>query len=113
MEETTVKRMSRDGKRARSYDGGSSNGRPDIQDKPMFMKRFSNQVPTKFSKALNDRVSNPKYKKGRCTILQIKKLTCGKCSKKHYGEWLVEMDNFFGCGKSIHKDRDLQCLKGQ
>ena len=47
MEETRVKRKSKDAKRAKSYNGGSSKGRLDIQDKHRFTKRFSNQVLTK------------------------------------------------------------------
>ena len=54
--------MSRDVKRERSFEGGSSKGRLDIQDKPKFKKRFSNQVPSKVPKARDDRVSIPKPK---------------------------------------------------
>ena len=42
-------------------------GRIDIQDNPRFKKRVSYQVPFKFSKARDYRVSNPKPKKGRDT----------------------------------------------
>ena len=48
-----------------SYEGGTSKGRLEIQDKSKFKKRFSNQVPSKFPKAHNDRVSNPRSQKGR------------------------------------------------
>ena len=48
-----------------SYEGGSSKGRLDIQKKPRIKKRLSNQVPTKFPKARDNRVSKPKSKKGR------------------------------------------------
>ena len=60
VKETRAKRKSKNVKRAKSFDGGSSNGRIDIQHKPSFKKGFSNQVPSKFPKALDDRVSNPK-----------------------------------------------------
>ena len=65
MEETRAKRKSRDAKRARSFDGGSSKGRLDIQDKTRFRKRYFNQVPTKFPKARDDTVSNPMSQKGK------------------------------------------------
>ena len=54
-------------KRATSFDGGSSKNRLEIQDKPRFKKRFSNQVPSKFPRATGDRVFNPKFKKGKGT----------------------------------------------
>ena len=44
VEEGKSKRKSRDGKRARSYDGGSSKNSLKIQDNPRFKKRVSNQV---------------------------------------------------------------------
>ena len=43
--EARVKRKSRDAKRVRSFDGGHCINRLDIQDKPRFKKRVSNQVP--------------------------------------------------------------------
>ena len=39
------KRKSRDAKMARFFDGGSSKGRLEIQDKPRLKKRVSNHVP--------------------------------------------------------------------
>ncbi|XP_069143301.1 uncharacterized protein [Solanum lycopersicum] len=85
----------------------------DIQDKPRFKKRFSNQVPSKFTKTLDDRVSNPKSQKGRGTSLPNKKPTCAKCRKGHLGECLVGIGNCFSCGKSGHKVRYCPNLKGQ
>ena len=83
VEEAWSKRKSRDAKRARSFDGGSSKNRREIQDKPRFKKRVSNQVPYKFSKASGDRVSNHKFKKVRGTNSPTEKPTCGKRGKKH------------------------------
>ena len=45
-------------------DNGFSKERLDIQDKPKFNKRFSNQVPSKFPKDRDDSMSEPKIKKG-------------------------------------------------
>ena len=70
VEETRVKRKSRDTKRARSFEGGSSKGRLDIQDYPRFKNRTSNQVPSKFPNARYDRVSNPNSQKGIATTSQ-------------------------------------------
>ena len=65
VEETRFKRMSRVANKAMSFDGGSSKGRIDIQDKTKLKKRFSNQVPSKLPKAREDRVYNTKPQKGR------------------------------------------------
>ena len=72
VEETRLRRNSREAKKARSYEKGSSKGRLDIQYKPMFKKRFSNQVPSKFPKARDDRVSNPNSQKVRGTSYQLR-----------------------------------------
>ena len=56
-------RKSIEAKRARSFDGCSSKERLEIQDKPRFKKRVYNQVPSKFPKAMDDKVSNPRPKK--------------------------------------------------
>ena len=100
VKEPRDKRRSRGAKRARSFDGGSSKGRLEIQDKPRFKKRVSNQVPFKFPKARDGRVTNPNPKKGNGTSSPTEKPTCGKCGKKHYGDCLIGTDNCFGCGKS-------------
>ena len=46
----------KDARKAKSYEGGSSKGRLDIQYKPMFKKRFSNHVASKLPKARDNRV---------------------------------------------------------
>ena len=74
---------------------------------------FSNQVPFMFPKSQDDRVSNPKHQKGRHTSSPTKKETCTKCGKKYYGDFLKEIDNCFGCGKSWQKVRDCPNFKGQ
>ena len=65
VDEARDKKKSRDTKRAKSFDSGSSMSRLEIQDKTRLKKRVSNQVPSKFPKAHDDRVSNPMPKKGR------------------------------------------------
>ena len=65
MEEARDKRKTRDAKRARSFDGGSSKGRLDIQDKRMFKKMFSNHVPSKYSKARDDNQEDNMWKCGK------------------------------------------------
>ena len=50
-------------KSLKPYESDSSKGRLDIQDTPRFNKRFSSHVPYTFTKARDDRVTNPKCKK--------------------------------------------------
>ena len=60
VEEIHVKKRNREAKKEKYFESGSSKSRLDIQDKPMFKKRFSNQVPSNFSKNRKSRGSNPK-----------------------------------------------------
>ena len=84
--------------------------RLEIQDRPKFKKRVSNNVPSKFPRASGDRVSNCKLKKEKCTNSANEKPTCGKYGKKHYGEGTY---NCFSCGKTGHNMRDCQNRKSQ
>ena len=107
VEETRLIRKAKDVKRAKSYKGGYFKGRLDIQDKPKFKKMFSNQVPSKFPKSCDDRVSNPQSSKGRGINSLNEKSTCTKCCKKHMVECLV------GAGNIEHKVRDCSHVRGQ
>ena len=73
----------------------------------------SSLVPSMFLKASGDRMSNPKFKKGKGSKSPTKNPTCGRCSKKHYGDCLKGMDNCFGCGKSGHKVMDCPNARSQ
>ena len=83
-----------------------------IQDKTILKNRFSN-ILSKFPNSYDDRVSNPKYQKGRGTSSPSQKPTCRKRGQKHYVDYLVEMNNCCGCGKSGHKVRDSLNVKGK
>ena len=85
----------------------------ELKDKLKFKKMFCNQVPSNFSEARNDRVSNLCSHKGRYGDSPSKKPTCTKCGKKHMGECLVGTDNYFGCGKNGHKVRNFPMVRGQ
>ena len=67
VDESRLRRNSREAKKASSFESGSSKGRLDIKDKPRFKKRYYNQVSSKFQKGRYDGVSNPKSPKGRGT----------------------------------------------
>ena len=68
VEESTLRRKNRESKRAKCSGSGSSKG------KFRFNKRFSNQVPSKFPKAHDDRVSNPKLKREEVLVHQARSL---------------------------------------
>ena len=70
VEEARSMRKSRDPKRARSFVGGSSMNRLEIQDKTHIKKQGSNQVPTDFPRASGDRLSNPKLRREKVQIHQ-------------------------------------------
>ncbi|XP_069155674.1 uncharacterized protein [Solanum lycopersicum] len=72
VEESRSRRKSNDSKRERSFDGGSSKNRLEIQDNPRFKKRVSSLVPSKFQKSSGDRVSNPKPRSGMVLIHQLR-----------------------------------------
>ena len=88
VEDTRVKRKSRDSQRVRSFDGGSSRGRLNFLDRTKFKKRFSNKVPSMFPKAWDNRVVNTKPQKGMSTSSPTNKTTRGRCGMRHYGDYL-------------------------
>ena len=113
VEDSRLERKNRDAKRTRSYKGGTSKGRLEIQDQPKFKKRFFNQFPSSFPKAPNDKVFNPRSQRGRSGDSPSENPTCVKCCKKHMGKCLVGTDNCFGCEKSLHKLRYFPMVKVQ
>ena len=60
VEKIRINRKSLVAQRARSFYGGSSKGKLDIQYKPRFKKRFSNNVLSKFPKARYDKGPKPR-----------------------------------------------------
>ena len=61
---------SRDAKRERYFYGSSSKSRLEIQDKTRFKKTVSNNVPSRFPKTRDDKVSYPKPKRERVLVHQ-------------------------------------------
>ena len=86
VEQTRLRKNNREAKRVKSYDCGASKGMFEIQDNPRLNKRFSNKVPFKFTKALDDKLSNPMSQNGTSTSSQTNKPTCGNCDKKYSGK---------------------------
>ena len=66
-------------------------------------KRFQNleeprSAKVKFEKGNGSQVCNP---------------TCASCGKRHYGQCLLGIWSFFGCGKNRHKVRDFSTSDGK
>lgn len=74
VEESRLERKNREFKRARPYEGGTSNGKLEIHDKPKFKMSFSNQVSSNFSKSHNYRESNLIPKCEEVVIHQVRNL---------------------------------------
>ena len=70
VEGSRLRKRNGESKKVKSFEGSSSKRRLDVQDKPKFKKRFSNQVPTNFSKNRNDRGSFLTLKRGEVLINQ-------------------------------------------
>ena len=85
----------------------------DIQDKRRFDKRFSNQVPSKFPKARNEKTARPKVKKEMIGSSCIEKASSKECGKNNFCACLLGSDKYFCCGKLGHKVRDCPNAKGQ
>ncbi|KAH0748282.1 hypothetical protein KY290_027514 [Solanum tuberosum] len=113
IEEQKLKRVGRELKRSRADDGNSSKVRFEIQDKPKFKKRFSNQGPPNTPRVNKGKVSAPKPQEARGGGPYVEKPICKKCGQKHKGKCLVGTGNCYGCGKSGHMRRDCPMLKAQ
>uniref|UniRef100_M1DX31 Gag-pol polyprotein n=1 Tax=Solanum tuberosum TaxID=4113 RepID=M1DX31_SOLTU len=113
IEEQKLKQVNREVKRARTNDGNSSKGKFEVQGKPRFKKRFSNQGSSSTLRVNKDRVSNPNPQGGNSGSSYVDRPNCAKCGKKHEGKYLVGTDGCFSCGKRCHSKRDCPMLKVQ
>ena len=92
-EESRLTKRNMEAKEAKSFEGSSSKSRLDVQDKPLFKKRFSNQVSSNLSKNHNDRGSSTNPQEGRNGDPPKERPTYGVCGKKHGDESLVGTSN--------------------
>ncbi|XP_049354661.1 uncharacterized protein LOC125819236 [Solanum verrucosum] len=106
IEEQKLKKVGRELKRSRADDGNSSNVRFEIQNKPMFKQRFSNQGPPNTPRVNKGKVSTPKPQETKCGGPYVEKPICTKCGRKHEGKCLVGTGNCYGCGKSGNMRRE-------
>ncbi|XP_010319629.1 uncharacterized protein [Solanum lycopersicum] len=113
VEDNHLKKRYREAKKARSFESGSFNNRLDMQDKPQFKKRFSNQVPSNFYNNCNNGGSNLKPQKERNVNPPKERPICGKCGEKDMGECLVGTNSCYGCGKVVHIVKDCPYVRIQ
>uniref|UniRef100_M1DRH0 Gag-pol polyprotein n=1 Tax=Solanum tuberosum TaxID=4113 RepID=M1DRH0_SOLTU len=97
IEEQKLKQVGREIKRGRVDDGNSSKGRFEVQGKPRFKKRFSNQGTSSTSKVNKERVPTPKPQGGSEGGSYVDRPTCANCGKRHDGKCLVRTDGLFSC----------------
>ena len=91
----------------------SSKNRVEVQDKPRFKRRFSNQDPPNSPSINYSKVSTPKPQEGKGGYSYVEKPLCSKCGIKHDGKCLVGTGNCYGCGKSSQRKRDIPMMKSQ
>ncbi|KAH0716653.1 hypothetical protein KY290_012914 [Solanum tuberosum] len=83
IEEQKLKQVGGELKKSRTDDGNSSKVRFEIQDKPKFKERFSNQDPPNTPRVNKGKVSNPKTQEARGGGPYVEKPICIKCERPH------------------------------
>ncbi|XP_049358306.1 uncharacterized protein LOC125822878 [Solanum verrucosum] len=81
IEEQKLKQVNSKVKRAKTDDGNYSKGKFEVQGKPRFKKRFSNQGSSSTPRVNKDRVSNPKPQGGNSGSSYVDRPNCAKCGK--------------------------------
>ena len=81
IEEQKLKLVGRKLKKVRTEHGNSSRTRFDVQDKPRFKKRFSNQGPPNAPRVNKSKVSTPNPQEGKGSGSYVEKPLCSKCGK--------------------------------
>ena len=92
-------------------DGNSSKTRFEVQDKPIFNKRFPNKSSSTIPRVNKGKESTFKPKEDKGSSPYVEKSTCAKCGRKHKGKCLVR--NCYGYVKSGHTKRDFPIMKAQ
>ena len=111
--ELRSKRKSRDAQRVRSFDGGASRGRLDIQDKPRFKKRSSNQVHTKSPKPMMIGFQTLSLKREEVLVHTRRNQLVESVARSTMVIALLGRTKFFVSGKSGHKVRYFRNVKCQ
>ncbi|XP_049399874.1 uncharacterized protein LOC125863954 [Solanum stenotomum] len=111
VEESRLRKKSREVKRESPDDGNSSKSKFEGQSGPRFKKKFSNQSSSNAPKPNKDKVPNSKPQGGNRGGSSMEKPTCAKCGKKHKGKCLAGISVCYGCGKSGHQLKIVQTVQ--
>ena len=111
IEEKKLNQVGRESNKVKTKDGNSSKAKFEVQDKPRFKRRFSNQDPPNSPSINYSKVSTPKPQEGKGGYSYVEKPLCSKCGIKHDGKCLVGTGNCYGCGKSGNLKRDCLMMK--
>ena len=89
IEEQKLKQVGRELKKVRTEYENSTKTRFEVQDKPRFKKRFSNQGPSSSPRVNKSKVTIPKPHEGKGGGSYVLMPLCSKCGRKHDGKGLV------------------------
>lgn len=101
IEEPKIKKMNREVKRYRDYDGNFSSAMPDGQGRHKTKPKYSGQ----------DYFNTSRFDQENGSVYPFPKPTFSKCGRIHFGKCLIGMDNCYGYGKEGRKMRDYAILK--
>ena len=93
--------------------GNSFKNRFDVQEKPWFKKRSSNQGPPNALRVNKSKLSTPKDQEGKGDASYVGKPLCSKCGWKNDGRCQVYTGNCYRCGKRGHLKRDFPMMNTQ
>ena len=97
----------------RTKEGNSSKNRYEVQAKPRYRKRFSNQGSSSAPCANKSKVPTPKPQEGKDGCSYVDRTFNSKCGRKHDGKCLVGMSNCYNCGKSGYIKKHCPMIKTQ
>ena len=112
VEDSRLRRVIKNARKSKSYNGGSSKGGLDFKTSLGSSKGSPIKLLLSFQSLMMIRCS-PKSQREIGGGLPSKKPTCTMCGKMNVGECLVGTDNYFGCGNGCHKVRDFPNITGQ
>ena len=82
LEEENLKKDVRELKKVTTEKGNSSKSRLCMEDKPMFKRRFTNQILPNALRLKKSKVSSPNPQAGNVGGFYIEKPLCSKCCRK-------------------------------